>query len=112
MNDLIIILILMAKVDFDRDISALTRFAEGVYQGLKVAVCHSFTLAVYISKENATINKTSYSSEYVRHMARATVICPVLIGAIFGNRQLVLLNRDRIILKLYGLHTVFRKIGN
>ena len=40
----------MSKLEFDRDISASTRFAEGFFNGIKWAICHAFTFGIYHSK--------------------------------------------------------------
>ena len=40
----------MSKLEFDRDISASTRFAEGFFNGIKWSICHAFTFGIYHSK--------------------------------------------------------------
>ena len=91
----------MSKMDFDRDISASTRFAEGLYNGIKLVICHSFTYAIYVAKERSVTNNTTFKWEYATHMCRASVFYPVLLATTYGNRQLVLTNRDRIMSKLH-----------
>lgn len=76
----------MSKLEFDRDISASTRFAEGFYNGIKWAICHAFTFGIYHSKYLELENKTSFRKEYLRHMAKATVFFPLLLCSTYGMR--------------------------
>ena len=99
----------MAKVDYDRDITPLTRFAEGIYNGLKWAFCYSFTFGIYTSKRISVDYQTSFRYEYFRHIGKASIFFPILTSTTYGMRQLVLFNRDTIISKLHSLHPFFRK---
>ena len=99
----------MSKMDFDRDISPSTRFAEGLFNGIKLVICHSFTYAIYVAKERSVANSTTFRWEYATHMCRAGAFYPVLLATTYGSRQLVLMNRDRILSKLHSINPVFRK---
>ena len=87
----------MSKMEYDRDISPSTRFAEGLFNGLKLVVCHSFTYAIYLAKERSLANNTAFKREYATHMFKATVFYPILLGTTYGMRQLVLMNKDLIL---------------
>ena len=96
-------------MEYDRDISPSTRFAEGLFNGVKLVVCHSFTYAIYMAKERALANNTTFKWEYCTHMCKATIFYPVLLGTTYGMRQLVLMNKDLILSKMHSIHPIFRR---
>ena len=99
----------MSRLDFDRDVSVLSRFADGFYNGVKWTICYSFTFGIYHSKQLQLDNNTTFRREYYRHMTKASVFFPLLMSSSYGMRQLVLMNRDLIISRLHSLHPYFRK---
>lgn len=80
----------MSKMELDSDISPSTRFAEGFYNGLKLALCHSMTFGIYYTKEEAIKKGTTFRQEYLRHLGKSTFFYSVLMSTTYGMRQLVL----------------------
>jgi hypothetical protein len=76
----------MSKLDFDRDIKASTRFAEGFLNGLKLSICHAFTYGVYHAKELSKTNNTPFKTEYFKHISRSSLFYPLLMSTTYGQR--------------------------
>ena len=76
----------MTNLSFDFEISPSTRFAEGFYTGLKLAIVHSLTYAPYYSKEESLRKKTSFFREYNVHMAKTSLFYTVVLGCTYAIR--------------------------
>jgi hypothetical protein len=96
-------------MEVDHEISATTRFAEGFYNGLKFAICHTFTYGIYFSKEEAVKHATSFRYQYIRHIGRVFVFYPLLLSTTYFSRQVVLTNRDVITASLHRIHPIFKR---
>lgn len=76
----------MSKQEYDREVLASTRFAEGLYNGLKMTVCHALSAGIYYSKELSIANGTSFKREYFRNLGKASLFYPLFFGSIYGMR--------------------------
>ena len=73
----------------DRNISPTTKFAEGSLNGTRFALVHSIVLAPYLSKELSFETGRSFKAEYFRHISKAFLFYPGILGGVYGMRQLV-----------------------
>ena len=99
----------MTTLEFEHDIKVSTKFAEGVMNGLKFSVMYLLTFGVYYSKDEALATSTTFRWQFFKSSCKAILFFPLLNGAIYGQRQLVLGHRDQIIAKLHSIHPSFRK---
>ena len=84
----------------DKNIAPSTRFAEGLFNGVKFAIVHSLLCAPYLSKERSLELGTSYRIEYLKHCSKALVFYSGILGCTFGMRHLIYQHKDRLLFDL------------
>ena len=99
----------MTSLEFEHDIRVSTKFAEGVFNGLKLSAMYLATFGIYYAKDEALATATSFRWQYLKTSCKALFFFPLLNAAIYGQRQYVLTRRDEIMARLHSIHPVFRK---
>ena len=99
----------MSKLEFERDIDVSTRYAEGFFNGLILACCHSLSFGIYMAKEDSIAKGTSFKAQYLRNTGKAFLFYSIFSSATYGQRQFILSRREVIMHKLSSVHDIFKR---
>lgn len=77
-------------------VSAKTRAAEGLFNGLKFSIVHAVTYAPFYAKQAALETGRSFWLEYAIKTSRACFFYTGMLSTTFGMRHLVAENKDRL----------------